>query len=61
MSLTKLSLVGNYQIIPGQGEFDWLTSRLGTGKTVNFCYSVADYSVIGAIVIFMRVHGRGVI
>jgi|LakMenEpi03Aug12_release.lakeMendotaPanAssembly.Ray.scaffolds.fasta_scaffold2937772_1 hypothetical protein len=39
----------------------WLvTSQLGTGKTVNFCYSVVDYSVIGAIAIFMRVHYRGV-
>ncbi len=32
MSQTKLSLTGNYEIIPGQEE--------GTGKTINFFYSV---------------------
>jgi hypothetical protein len=38
MSLTKLSLAGNYQIIPGQGEFGDI--RLGTKKTANIFYSV---------------------
>jgi hypothetical protein len=34
MSLTKLSLGGNYLIIPTQGEFgQW---RLGTGKPLTF-------------------------
>jgi hypothetical protein len=36
----KLSLGGNNFIIPAQGE--WLvTSRLGTGKSITFSYSVA--------------------
>jgi hypothetical protein len=34
MSLTKLSLAGNYQIIPGQGEFGDI--RLGTKKPLIF-------------------------
>jgi hypothetical protein len=42
MSLTKLSLGGNNLIIPVKGEFDCfpVTSRMGTGKSITFFYSV---------------------
>jgi hypothetical protein len=35
MSPTKLSLPGSKLIIPGQGEFGFMTSRLGDGKIAN--------------------------
>jgi hypothetical protein len=37
LSLTELSLAGNYLIFPGQEEFD---NRLGTGKSILFFYSL---------------------
>jgi hypothetical protein len=40
MSLTKLSLVVNNQIIPGQGELSDIPA--GDGKMANLFYSVAD-------------------
>jgi hypothetical protein len=43
MSLTQLSLGGNNDdiiIIPAQGEFGKWTSRLGTGISKSFFYSV---------------------
>ncbi len=36
VTITKLSLVGNNLIIPGQGEFLQVTSRLGPGKPLTF-------------------------
>jgi hypothetical protein len=42
MSLIKLSLAGNNLIIPGQGEFGIASSRLRTGKTIIFFYSVIN-------------------
>jgi hypothetical protein len=36
MIFTKLALGGNILIIPRQGEFWLVTSRLGTGKSVTF-------------------------
>jgi hypothetical protein len=41
MSLTKLTLAGNNLINPGQGEFGF--SRLGTGKSQTFFYSVQAF------------------
>ncbi len=40
MSLTKLFLVGNNLIIPGQGEFWLVTSCLGLGNKLTFFHSV---------------------
>jgi hypothetical protein len=40
MSLTKLSLAENNQIIPAQWRVWLATSRLGTGKWLTFFYSV---------------------
>ena len=40
MSLTKLSLAGNNKIILAQGEVWLVTSRLGTGISLTFFYSV---------------------
>ncbi len=36
LSLTNLSLAGNNQTIPGQGEFGIVTSRLGTGISLTY-------------------------
>jgi hypothetical protein len=43
MSLTKLSLAKNNFIIPCQRQF---VSRLGTGKSLTFFYSVALEMVV---------------
>jgi hypothetical protein len=40
MSLTKLSQDKKNLIIPCQGEVGLVTSRLGTGKSLTFFYSV---------------------
>ncbi len=45
MSLTKVSLAGNNLIIPGQGEFDLLTSRLGMGKSLT-CFTVQLFNSV---------------
>jgi hypothetical protein len=48
MSHTKLSLAGHNLIIPRQEGFWYVTSRLGTGKSLTFFYSVQG-------VIFQRI------
>jgi len=50
MSLTKLSLAGNNLLIPGHGEFGFLTSRLRKGELLTFFYSaaVAIYGSVAA-------------
>ncbi len=44
MSLTKLSLAGNYLIIPGQGEFMVSDIPAGNGKSLTFFYSASVYT-----------------
>jgi hypothetical protein len=53
MSLTKLSLAGNILIIPGNGAVWFVTSRLGTGNSVNLflqCYTEEEYQSFFAVV-----------